>query len=38
MLVLTSDHTRSCDISRLISDNQKAMSRGYVAIGLNGCF
>jgi len=38
MLVLNYDHTRAHDISSLISDNQKAMSRGYVAIGLNGWF
>ena len=38
VLVLTCDHARSRDISRLISDNQKAMRRGYVAIGLNGWF
>lgn len=38
VLVLTCDQARSRDISRLISDNQKAMRRGYVAIGLNGWF
>ena len=38
LLVLNYDRSRVHDISSLISDNQKAMSRGYVAIGLNGWF
>ena len=38
LLVLNYDRTRAHDISSLISDNQKAMSRGYVAISLNGLF
>ena len=38
MLVMNYDRNRAHDISNLISDNQKAMSRGYVAIGLNGWF
>ena len=38
LLVFNYDRTRMHDISSLISDNQKAMSRGYVAIGLNGWF
>ena len=38
LLVLNYDRTRAHDISSLISDNHKAMSRGYVAIGLNGWF
>lgn len=38
LLVLNYDRARAHDISTLISDNQKAMSRGYVAIGLNGWF
>ena len=38
ILVLNYDRMRTYDISSLISDNQKAMSRGYVAIGVNGWF
>ena len=38
LLVLSYDRSRAHDISSLISDNQKAMSRGYVAIDLNGWF
>ena len=38
LLVLSYDRTRAHDIASLISDNQKAMSRGYVAIDLNGLF
>ena len=38
LLVLNYDRNRTHDISSLISDSQKAMSRGYVAIGLNGLF
>ena len=37
MLVLNYNRMRTHDIANLISDNQKAMSRGYVAIDLNGC-
>lgn len=38
LLVLNYNRTRTHDISSLISDNQKALHRGYVAIGLNGWF
>ena len=38
LLVITYDRTRAHDITNLISDNQKALSRGYVAIGLNGWY
>ena len=38
LLVLNYDRNRAHDISSLISDNQKAMSRGYIAVDLNGVF
>ena len=39
MLAVNYDHSRTHDISGLISDSQKTnMSRGYVAIGVNGWF
>lgn len=38
LLVLNYDRNRAHDISCLISDSQKAMSRGYVAVDLNGLF
>ena len=38
LLALSYNRSRTHDISSLISDNQKAMSRGYVAIDRNGCF
>ncbi|MBQ6122260.1 MAG: HD domain-containing protein [Clostridia bacterium] len=38
LLVLNYDRNRAHDISSLIADNQKALSRGYIAIDLNGLF
>ena len=38
LLVVNHDRNRTHDIFSLISDNQKGMSRGFVAIDLNGCF
>lgn len=39
MMALNHDNARAHDIADLVSDNQKtAMSRGYIAIGMNGWF
>ncbi len=38
LLVLNYDRNRAHDISSLISDSQKALSRGYIAVDLNGLF
>ena len=38
LLVLNYDRNRAHDIFSLISDNQKALSRGYIAVDLNGLF
>ena len=39
MLAVNYDHSRAHDISGLISESQRSnMSRGYVAVGLNGWF
>ena len=38
LLVLNYDRNRAHDISSLIADNQKALSRGYIAVDLNGLF
>ena len=38
LLVLNYDRNRAHDISSLIADSQKALSRGYIAIDLNGLF
>lgn len=38
LIVMNYDRSRTHDIVSLISDNQKALSRGYIAIDLNGLF
>ena len=38
LLVLNYDRNRAHDIFSLIADSQKALSRGYIAIDLNGLF